>query len=300
MTLDLCIFANFFIDNDERFNRMKDSFFSFKDTYPDQWVINIRGSLKFQAANFLKEQLGNKIKIFHLQSNRGWFYDSRVISKFIKSNYIFFWVEDHILINNSFFFKNCLLEMKKFKVDQMWYTFLTNEIKERFGILPIYKKGKYITVTKIDNDANVKMLNIYKKNFYTISMISIMEKNFFLKNIFSSKPYLKRWPRNLPFDFEKKSTDNVFSSIKHALPNKELFASIDDDRGEDGYSLISRGLYKSSISRENLKKKESLYSRSFSKNLKNTYLKKIVLFMSGILFFVKRLYFTVNIFTNNK
>ena len=90
MTLDLCIFANFFIDNDERFNRMKDSFFSFKDTYPDQWVINIRGSLKFQAANFLKEQLGNKIKIFHLQSNRGWFYDSRVISKFIKSNYIFF------------------------------------------------------------------------------------------------------------------------------------------------------------------------------------------------------------------
>ena len=273
MTLDLCIFANFFIDNDERFNRMKDSFLSFKDIDPDQWVVNIRGTLKFQAANFLKKELGNKIKIFHLQSNRGWSYDSRVISKFIKSKHIFFWVEDHILINDIFYLKNCLLEMKNFKVDQMWYTFLTNEIKERFGILPVYKKGKYITVTKIDDDAKVKLFNIFKKNFYTISMVSIMEKNFFLKNIFSPKPYLKRWPRNLPFDFEKKSTDNVFSSIIHAMPNKELFVSIDDDRGEDGYSLISRGLYKSSISREALKKKESLYSRSFSKNFTNTYLK---------------------------
>ena len=71
--------------------------------------------------------------------------------------------------------------------------------------------------------------------------------------MFSNKPLLKRWPRHLPFDFEKKSNDKAVKSIMHALSNQELFASIDDDHGEPGYSLISRNLYPNRISRVKLK-----------------------------------------------
>jgi len=50
----LAIFTNFFIDNEERLQRMKDSFYSFKDIKPKEWVINIRGAKKNEAHNYLK------------------------------------------------------------------------------------------------------------------------------------------------------------------------------------------------------------------------------------------------------
>ena len=297
MTPSLCIFANFFIDNNVRFKRMKDSFYSFRNIYPDQWAINIRGRLKFQAGQFLKKELGDKIKIFNLHSRQGWFYDTKIILSHISTNYVFIWVEDHILTNNVTNLKNSILEMEKFKVDQLWYSFLTNEIKDRFAILPSYKKGKYITVIKIDEDACYKMRNKIKRDFYTISMISIMRRDFFVKVIYSSKPYLKRWPRYLPFDFEKKSTDKVSPLIWHALPNKELFASIDDDCGQDGYSLISRGIYKSSISRKKLKEIEFL-SLKLKNNIKSFIPKTIVTLMSPLMKIFRRVIYTMNIFYN--
>ena len=51
----LVIFANFRIDNKERYLRMQDSFFSFKDISAEKWVIIIRGSYKEQTMNFLQE-----------------------------------------------------------------------------------------------------------------------------------------------------------------------------------------------------------------------------------------------------
>jgi len=297
MLPSLCIFANFSINNNERFKRMKDSFYSFRDINPDQWVINIRGSLKSQASEFLKKELGNKIKVFNLRSRQGWIYDTKIITNYITASYVFIWVEDHILIDNPVNLSGCILEMEKFKVDQLWYSFWTNEIKDRFANIPSYIKGKYITVTKIDYDSCLKILNKKKKDFYVISMISIMRTDYFIKIIYSSKPYLKRWPRYLPFDFEKKAGDKIFPIIWHALPNKELFASIDDDREENGYSLISRGIYKSTISREVLKKMEFLNPKLNTK-YKKFFPKKIIPLVGTIIFFLKRLYFTINIFNN--
>jgi hypothetical protein len=83
-----------------------------------------------------------------------------------------------------------------------------------------------------------------------------MRRDFFLKVLFSPKPYLKRWPQNLPFDFEKKSTDRVVPSFLTALPKTELFAAIDDNHGQENYCLISRGLYPDRVARGDLKKIE--------------------------------------------
>ena len=86
----LTIFANFHIDNLERFQRMKDSFNSFLKINPDQFVINIRGKFKHDAGKFLKKKLNKKLKLFYLNNKRGWFYDSMIIYKKITSKYVFF------------------------------------------------------------------------------------------------------------------------------------------------------------------------------------------------------------------
>lgn len=297
----LTIFANFNIDNEVRLQRMVDSFHSFKNIKPDKWVINIRGSKKFEAGQFLKKELRKKVILFYLHTRFGWFHDSRKIIKHINSDYVLIWIEDHILIADPFYLRSCIAEMKKFNVDQLLYSFLTKRTRQIFAVLPPHKRGKCITVTKIDNNSSKKIHDKLKvPYFYIVSLLSIMSKDFFIKIICTSKPYLKRFPRKLPFDFEKISRDKVCPVIYHALPNQELFVSIDDDIGENGYSLMSRGLYKSQISRDCLKKLEYPVSK---RNIIKLYIynfipKNYILFAEKILSYLKRVIYTINVFFN--
>ena len=95
----LTIFANFFINNEERLQRMKDSFKSFENINPSEWVINIRGEYKFEAGDFLENEIGDKLFLSYYNSGYGWFYDSRKIYKNITSQFVMYWIEDHILLN---------------------------------------------------------------------------------------------------------------------------------------------------------------------------------------------------------
>ena len=106
----LCIFANFYIDNDERFLRMRDSFFSFCDVQPDEWKINIRGRLKHHAAHFLRSELGAKADIYFLESPKGWSYDSYTYMANATSDYVLFWIEDHICLVDSEHLKALLMK----------------------------------------------------------------------------------------------------------------------------------------------------------------------------------------------
>lgn len=291
----LAVFSNFFIDNEERLQRMKDSFYSFKDYNPNEWVINIRGKLKNKAGEFLKKEIGNKLNLFYLQNRRGWSHDSKILVKNIKSDFIFFWIEDHILISSIENFKNCIIEMKKFQVDQLLYSFLTKEVRARFDVIKPDKKGNFITTFRLDKQNCNKIRKKLNRDFYYTSCASIMTTSFFRTVLESKKPFLKRWPRHLPFDFEKKSKDNVKSIIIHSLPNRELFASIDDDRGENGYSLISRSLYENRISRKALQMKEYEFMKR-DNNLKNFFYK--FQFLRLIVRFFKRFLYTINLFFN--
>ena len=292
----LAIFANFFIDNEERLLRMKDSFNSFKGAEPDQWIVNIRGRFKHEASNFLKHELGEKLSLFNLQSRRGWFQDSIYISKNISSDYVLFWIEDHILINTLDNLKNCIIEMREFKVDHLIYSFFQNDLLERFKIEPI-KIGNHIKVQKLDNKNCEKIRKIIGE-FYTVSCVSIMKQEFFKKILLSPKPYLKRWPRGLPFDFEKLSKDKVADEILQAIPNEELFAAIDDDHDQSGYSLISRGLYPDRISRDFLKNIEFNYSVNQRAKIKNLFPKIIRPFFFKIFRYFRNLFYTLNLFHN--
>ena len=90
MSLSLCIFANFFIDNEERLQRMKDSFNSFKDINPEEWRINIRGRFKMEAGHFLQKELGEQLNLNYIETKKGWFHDSFSFMKDVKSDFIFF------------------------------------------------------------------------------------------------------------------------------------------------------------------------------------------------------------------
>ena len=301
----LTVFANFHIDNLERLQRMKDSFNSFVKVNPNQYVINIRGKYKYKAGKFLKKKLNKKLQLTYLNSRKGWFNDSRYIAKKITSRYVFFWLEDHLLVSSPKIFKKCILEMQKYKVDHLQYSFLYDEIRRRWSIPSRYKLGKYIKILNLNHEACYKIRAKLKKDFYTISAVQIFEKKFFLKVLFSNKPYFKRWPRHLPFDFEKKSLDKISSSSIFGIPHKELFAAIDDDHENYGYSLISRKKYPNRISRIdlmnlefNIKTKINKTNIKFIELLKNNnFLKNCI---GNIIYFIKRIFYTTNLYGNKK
>jgi hypothetical protein len=185
--------------------------------------------------------------------------------------------------------------MKKFQADQLLYSFFTKEIKARFDEIMHDNKGNFITTMRLDKENCNKIRKKLNKDFYYTSCVSIMNNSFFRTVLESNRPFIKRWPRHLPFDFEKKSKDNIKSIIIHSLPNRELFASIDDERGKNGHSLISRGLYKNRVSRETLKIEEYEFMKRDSK-LKNFFIK--FHFLRIIIRCFKRFFYTINLFFN--
>ena len=96
----ITVFANFRIDDNERFNNLKLSFNSFKKSKLfNEWVINVRGKFKSKVKDYLKKNVKN-ITIQNYESPKGWTYDSKKLLNKINNNHIFFWIEDHILISN--------------------------------------------------------------------------------------------------------------------------------------------------------------------------------------------------------
>ena len=73
-------------------------------------------------------------------------------------------------------------------------------------------------------------------------MTSFLSTELF-KKIINKGIFMRCYPKQTPFNFEKRPHETFFLPIKYALPKYELFASIDDDHNEPGYSLQSRGLY---------------------------------------------------------
>jgi len=280
----LTIFANFRIDNEERYQRMKDSFKSFKEIEAQKWVINVRGFYKLKTILFLREQLGEKLYPNLIESGKGWFHDTKEMLPLINTDFVLFWIEDHINLVDIKKYDDILVEMKENSVDHLFYSWWHDGTKSKFK-----------SINKIEtNNLNIYNLNLNNikiiekktgKYFYTVSAVSISSLFFFKKIINTNYPILKRWPKETPFDFEKRSTDLIFLPFRLAIPRCELFANIDDDHGNDGYSLISRGLYRNTMSREEIKSIEFNKKNSkfvIIKNLIPSFLLKYVICIYSI------------------
>jgi hypothetical protein len=241
-TQSLTVFANFRINDEERFTRMKDSFNSFSNISAQKWLINVRGIFKQDTILFLKEQLGDKLSPHTLESGKGWFYDSRQFINEINSDYVLVWNEDHINLVEPAIYDQILYEMAESVSEYLNYTwwFLGHTRKVYDTII----KTEYKTIeTFILDKSNFNGLTLLGRTPFIISMPSIFSKNFFFKILKKNDPKLRRWPKETPFDFEKNEKDLHWLPIKMAISKMELFACIDDDNGIPGYSLQSRGLY---------------------------------------------------------
>jgi len=276
----ISIFANFCIDSEERFLRLKDSFFSFNKADISCWRINIRGKYKSKVDAFLKDNIKNNLKISFLDTDRGWLEDTKEIAKDINTFLIFIWVEDHICIKNIENFNNIINEMFLKKVDNLNYSF--------------YHNGRYkIPLKYVEHEIcqNISIFDFNKKNYelieenisnpiYPITQPAIMSLNFFNKNLDCSKNKLK-YNIQLPFNFEKDFSETKkfnLLNFKNAVLNNELFVSIDDDKNCPNSSLISRNLYPNRINRDKLLifrdlKYNYFHKDNFLKKIKNSFLR---------------------------
>lgn len=232
---------------------MKDSFYSFSDVQPAEWKINIRGRLKHEAGDFLRSELSEAADILFLNSSRGWLYDSRSYMSSIRSDYVLCWIEDHICLVDSATLLDVITEMSILSVDQLMYSWFHHASLRKFASLPVLDNLPNIITYRIDKESVQIAKQKLGHDFYIVSLVSIFRKDFFLDILSSRRPWLKRWPKHLPFDFEKKSGDLVSPLIIAGMPKVELFASIDDHHGNLGYSLVSRGLYPNRMTRDQIK-----------------------------------------------
>lgn len=238
----LTIFANFFIDTNERFLRVQDSFHSFCNVDADRWVINVRGRYKEETIIFLKNNLGERLISYTKQSDEGWFYDSQTMLDDIVSPIVLFWLEDHVNIAPIELLNSIVYDMHKHDIDYLLYTFWQNgHLRNRFNGIPLknLEHFDYFTHT-IENNAVIQH-NI--GGSYIITAAAILKTSFFKRIISTDDPIPRRWPKETPFDFEKAPTDVHWLPIVVGVPKQELFASIDDDHGIPKTSLQSRGLY---------------------------------------------------------
>ena len=101
--------------------------------------------------------------------------------------------------------------------------------------------------------------------------------SIFSKKLFSSllkrKPFLRRYNKFTPFDFEKRIQDTSWLPFLKGLPLKELFACIDDDHNQLNYSLINRGFLKIKTNR---KQYNDYINEKFADNKKISIIKKLI------------------------
>ena len=230
----ITIFANIKIDDIQRLNRFKKSFFSIEGIKPDLWVINIRGKFRKFAYAFLNTNIKkNKLILFDLNSKQGWFYDTRKMLPYIKTKLVFIWNEDYILKEKLKCIHNIIKDMNTLKIDQFTYGSLYPDNYKLFKLLGC-KETKYFFYKRFSKKSRL-IFNKFKKkmniNSFIISLPTILNLKTFKKVLLSDHPPLKRWSKYTPFDFEKGPFDYDFLPITTAFPkNIHLFEDIDYDR----------------------------------------------------------------------
>ena len=235
------IFANFFIDNQERFLRLKDSFNSIESIDIERFVINVRGRYAQEVISFLHNKVDN-IDIYSIESSEGWFYDTSKLIGLIHTKYLFLWVEDHICLRPE---KVNLIvnQMNKHDIEILTYSFWCNgAMLNRYGNVDQEDSEDLSFFDHTINNNNLVQNNQSNIRSFIISFASIIRKDLFVK-VIKDGGSESRWNKMLPFDFEKSPDDESWLPLKRGVPKYEIFASIDDDLNTKNSSLQNRGLY---------------------------------------------------------
>ena len=255
---EILFFGNIFVNDEEKFIHMRDSFESiFDENLFSTAIINVRGKLAKKSLNYLKSK---KIdNLYSINSPYGWYHDTYNITKNSKFDYIFCWLEDFICTNKSLF-KNMLFSLKKNKIDIIKYypTKLDFKINK-------FSENDVFYSKKVEKK---EYKNIFKNN-YIISYGSVIKKKLFFK-ILKDNDY-GNWDKETPFGFEKNSEQIKWLPLRIAYLKKQIFISIDDDHDIPGSSLHSKGEYKKI--KKNKRDKNASHLRKYLKIGKQYHLK---------------------------
>ena len=237
----LTIFANFYINADERYQRMLDSFESIKDIKATKWVVNARGQHAQKTMDFLRQQVGEKLISFSLESSDGWLNDTKKMLPSIDTDFVLFWLEDHINLADSSVYDQILTDMAQHNSDYLEYSWWhSGTLLVPYQHLPQIEGAASTTLTLTKSD----LKNILKEHsIYILSMAGIFSAQLFKKNVEETSLFMRQYPKQTPFNFEKGGEYTNWLPITMSLSKQELFANIDDDHNDPGYSLQARGLY---------------------------------------------------------
>ena len=266
MSSNLTIFANFFIDNEERFLRMKDSLQSMKAIKVDHYVVNVRGRFAHQVIDYLKSNV-EKPHVFSIESYAGWFYDTSKISHLIKSSYVLLWIEDHICMAPDKV-NTVVNDMEKTSADILTYTFWCNgKFLQRYKAIEQTDASSITWFDHTPENNDQVQSNQYEMTSYLISYASIIKTDFF-KKIINDGGREQRWSKMTPFDFEKAPEDAHWLPLRRANPKLELFASVDDDVDVPGSSLQARGLYPKRLDRQTYTRDSTGFLKKLSSRIR--------------------------------
>ena len=236
------VFANFFIDTEERFLRMTDSYGSFSTVAAERWVVNVRGAFAEDVHRYLSVRLGERYYPSSIESAGGWLQDSLMCARNIETAYVLCWLEDHICMCGSNTLSHVVAEMSRKKLALLMHSFWQNGVaRDRYRGVEL-EKGDLLDFF-IDDASTNRISQRNHGGSYIISLPSIMSADLFRKVLSVDNENPHNWPKATPFAFEKDPYQVQWLPLARAIPKFELFCPIDDDHGVPGTCLQARGLY---------------------------------------------------------
>ncbi|MDA1169094.1 MAG: hypothetical protein O3A36_02040 [bacterium] len=277
--------CNVFIDSEFKLELFKETF---QRVYgvSDNWLVYIRGKYSEDVVKYIQEAFPdyekNCIFFSGLYSNN-WVRSTTEMLKSSRYEYVYTFLEDHILMKPLGHFKNVIQEMSKLKIEYFGYSFFNIglSVQSSEGLYPDYSKYFFSFYL---SQGDMEYLKKNNHHFYPHSLTSVCSKRHF-RNVLEIEnmrlihvPFLVQalmenvfffYPRNrafwfnvnkfvsrlgmrfviylpeTPFNLEK----SLFDCDTQLLPlmigglREELFANWDDDNILSNSSLMKRGLY---------------------------------------------------------
>ncbi|PWB39046.1 MAG: hypothetical protein C3F02_00295 [Parcubacteria group bacterium] len=202
---NLTILANIRVNSRQRLEHLKDSFFSF-NTVSDNWLVNVRGDLRLETIDFLRENLGDQMILFELLDDKrkggGWLRNALEMLEQAKHKYILVWNEDHLNIAPQETITRVVSEMAEQDADYMLYTYLPHW-RDRFkaisqpGIIRSYNDIDLADVTR----ENLDLFFPLQQRLCIVSAAAIFKKDFLLKVIEAERIKLPIFFTHLLYSF---------------------------------------------------------------------------------------------------
>jgi len=287
---DVTILANMRIDTSQKLQYFKDSFLSFPNGMFLQWVVNIRGKLKHDAAEFIKKQKIPLLRVSHVETRRGWHRDFADLASYVDTQYVFIWLEDHMCVATDEVLCKTIEEFILSGADIMPYSGLNCNTRGYYKDVPSSLSLKFHDIYALNAKTSMNYKMLHKKEHYLFTLTVVLKKSALLDHLSNSNTFIRHWPASSPFDFERRCGFLKKGVLFFAYPKSEIFACIDDDMGVSGYSLVSRNEYKDNF-KEDISKKKEMRQKGVSEG--KSFVVKLFLFFA---FKIKRFFYSVFFF----